>query len=30
MEDLDAPRQLPGADSDILRTLERLGLEWDG
>jgi len=30
MEDLDAPRSLPGADARILRTLEWLGLTWDG
>jgi len=30
MEDLDTPRVLPGADSEILSTLERLGLEWHG
>lgn len=30
MEDLDGPRLVPGAADEILRTLERLGLEWDG
>ncbi|HEU4531454.1 MAG TPA: tRNA glutamyl-Q(34) synthetase GluQRS, partial [Steroidobacteraceae bacterium] len=30
MEDLDAPRVVPGAADDMLHTLERLGLEWDG
>ncbi|MGA0072146.1 MAG: tRNA glutamyl-Q(34) synthetase GluQRS [Steroidobacteraceae bacterium] len=30
MEDLDTPRVIPGADSEILSTLERLGLEWHG
>ena len=30
MEDLDTPRVVPGAADDILHTLERLGLEWDG
>lgn len=29
MEDLDPPREAPGAASDILRTLETLGLDWD-
>jgi glutamyl-Q tRNA(Asp) synthetase len=30
MEDLDTLRVVPGADTDILRTLERFGFEWDG
>jgi len=30
MEDLDTPRNVPGADVDILRTLEAFGFEWDG
>jgi glutamyl-Q tRNA(Asp) synthetase len=30
IEDLDAPRAQPGADDDILRTLERFGFTWDG
>jgi len=29
IEDLDAPRTQPGALDDILRSLGRLGLEWD-
>ncbi len=29
MEDLDTPRNVPGADEDILRTLERFGFTWD-
>lgn len=30
MEDVDAPRNVPGAAEDILRTLEGFGFEWDG
>jgi glutamyl-Q tRNA(Asp) synthetase len=30
VEDLDPPREVKGAADDILRTLERLGLQWDG
>jgi glutamyl-Q tRNA(Asp) synthetase len=30
MEDLDTPRVVPGAADDILRTLERFGLTWEG
>lgn len=30
MEDLDTPRNVPGAAGDILRTLEAFGFEWEG
>ena len=30
IEDLDAPRVVPGAADDIMRTLDQLGLFWDG
>jgi glutamyl-Q tRNA(Asp) synthetase len=30
MEDLDGPREAPGAAGAILRTLEAYGFEWDG
>lgn len=30
MEDLDPPREMPGAADSILKTLESFGLEWDG
>jgi glutamyl-Q tRNA(Asp) synthetase len=30
IEDIDPPRALAGAADDILRTLERLGMQWDG
>ncbi len=30
MEDLDPPREVPGAQAAILRTLENYGFEWDG
>lgn len=29
MEDLDKPREMPGAADDILRALEACGMEWD-
>ena len=30
MEDLDPPREMPGAADDILRSLESFGFEWQG
>ena len=30
IEDLDPPREPPGAADDILRTLDAFGFEWDG
>jgi len=30
IEDLDPPREMPGASEGILRTLEAYGFEWDG
>jgi glutamyl-Q tRNA(Asp) synthetase len=30
IEDVDTPRTVPGAEDDILRTLESFGLHWDG
>lgn len=30
MEDLDPPREMPGAPAAILETLQGYGLEWDG
>lgn len=30
IEDIDPPREVPGAADDILRTLESFGLHWDG
>ncbi len=30
MEDVDTPRNVPGAADDILKTLEAFGFEWDG
>jgi len=30
IENLDQPREVPGASKEILSTLETLGMEWDG
>jgi len=30
VEDVDTPREVPGATDDILKTLEQLGMTWDG
>jgi glutamyl-Q tRNA(Asp) synthetase len=30
IEDIDPPREVAGASTEILRTLENFGLEWDG
>jgi glutamyl-Q tRNA(Asp) synthetase len=30
MEDLDPPREVPGSADEILRTLEKMSLYWDG
>lgn len=30
IEDIDPPREMPGASDSILRTLEAYGFEWDG
>src|SRR5690606_38824019 len=30
MEDLDPPREMPGAQTAIVESLERYGFEWDG
>jgi glutamyl-Q tRNA(Asp) synthetase len=30
IEDLDPPREVPGAAADMLHTLEQYGFEWDG
>ena len=29
IEDIDPPREMPGADIEILKTLEAYGLYWD-
>lgn len=30
IEDIDPPREVPGATTSIIKTLERFGFEWDG
>lgn len=30
IEDIDPPREIPGASDDIVRTLDNFGFEWDG
>ncbi len=30
IEDLDPPREIPGASDSIIRTLEQFGMTWDG
>ena len=30
IEDIDPPREVPGAAGDILKTLEGFGMQWDG
>ena len=30
IEDIDPPREVAGAAADILRTIEELGMHWDG
>jgi glutamyl-Q tRNA(Asp) synthetase len=30
IEDIDPPREMPGATQSILQTLERYGMQWDG
>jgi glutamyl-Q tRNA(Asp) synthetase len=30
IEDIDPPREMPGAAQSILQTLERCGMQWDG
>ncbi len=30
IEDIDPPREVPGATTDIINSLEQLGFEWDG